>query len=569
MSNEKPEDNTIGTMVLGALPTAAFSVDVRGMVTFWNAEAEALTGATAEEMMGRPAWKAFCKQKRVLPHEQSLRSEEPESKEVFSVSHRLTGKESLVQFFARPMHSKEGEIMGVAAALAPTSGAKNAGAWDELNTLSEAFKEQVQTIVDGQLQARLDVSQFEGNLRLIAELINQLCDVFIDPLNATKVCVGSIARGVIPEKITADHQGEFGEIKENLNACIDMMNNLQDETNKVINATKEGILDIRGDADSLKGEWGMIVSGVNELCAVLDETISQVSGAADQVATAGEQIASSAQQVAEGASEQASSLEETAASLEQMGAMTKQNADNTQHARTLAKTTKDTAEGGAQAMAKMIESMGQIRSSAEGTAAIIKDINEIAFQTNLLALNAAVEAARAGDAGRGFAVVAEEVRNLALRSKEAAQRTEKLIGESLKLADQGGEISNDVNGNLVNIIDSVGKVNDIVNEIAAASQEQARGVDQVNRAIAEMDKVTQQSAANAEESASASEELSSQAQELATMVGRFKVSSHRKNVQSAPRLQPKRDHSRPRSAEIPLSADKIIPLENDSAFADF
>jgi methyl-accepting chemotaxis protein len=174
-------------------------------------------------------------------------------------------------------------------------------------------------------------------------------------------------------------------------------------------------------------------------------------------------------------------------------------------------------------MAQMVESMGKIRAAAEGTAEIIRDINEISFQTNLLALNAAVEAARAGDAGRGFAVVAEEVRNLALRSKDAAKKTEELIRQSVKLAEEGGTISHAVNGNLAGIVTSVGKVTDLVGEIAVASQEQARGVEQVNKAIAQMEQVVQQAAANSEETSSSAAELSSQAQDLAALVGSFQL----------------------------------------------
>ncbi|HEX7622340.1 MAG TPA: methyl-accepting chemotaxis protein, partial [Anaeromyxobacteraceae bacterium] len=163
-------------------------------------------------------------------------------------------------------------------------------------------------------------------------------------------------------------------------------------------------------------------------------------------------------------------------------------ADNAKQASVLATTAKGAATEGAAAMEQMTGAMGKIKTSAEGTSQIIKDINEIAFQTNLLALNAAVEAARAGEAGRGFAVVAEEVRSLALRSKEAANKTEALIRQSVKEAGEGESTAKQVAGKLTEITGIVGKVSDIVGEIAAASREQATGIDQVTSAVGEMNK---------------------------------------------------------------------------------
>jgi methyl-accepting chemotaxis protein len=235
-------------------------------------------------------------------------------------------------------------------------------------------------------------------------------------------------------------------------------------------------------------------------------------------------------------------------------------------------------------MAQMIDAMVKIRAASEGTAQIIRDINEIAFQTNLLALNAAVEAARAGDAGRGFAVVAEEVRYLAQRAKEAAKKTEDLINESVSLADSGGQISQEVSGNLTEILTSVSKVAEIVAEVATASQEQSRGIEQVNAAVAEMDKVVQAAAANAEESSSAAEELASQAQELAAMVGRFHLAGKDRQPAAAaagraptkgrqPEKRPAKSVERrpapARAAGWQLKPEDIIPLDDELELSKF
>ena len=174
-------------------------------------------------------------------------------------------------------------------------------------------------------------------------------------------------------------------------------------------------------------------------------------------------------------------------------------------------------------MAEMNQAMSRIRSAAEGTAAIIRDINDIAFQTNLLALNAAVEAARAGEAGRGFAVVAEEVRNLALRCKDAAKKTESLIGESVELSEQGEALSSRVSGKLGEIVAAVGKVSEIVGNIAQASQEQADGIEQSNKAMSQMDDFTQRNAGLVEETSAATAQLSQRASELVETVGHFRL----------------------------------------------
>jgi methyl-accepting chemotaxis protein len=254
-----------------------------------------------------------------------------------------------------------------------------------------------------------------------------------------------------------------------------------------------------------------ITRPINRIVTGLREGAGQVSSAAGQVSSA-------SQSLAEGATEQAAGLEETSSSLEEMSSMTKQNADNAQQANTLAAEAKKAANNGSEAMERMAGAIEDIKKSSDETAKIIKVIDEIAFQTNLLALNAAVEAARAGEAGKGFAVVAEEVRNLAMRSAEAAKNTSNLIEQSVNNSRNGVQICSEVKKALDEIVGSIGKTTDLVGEIAAASNEQAQGVDQINTAVSQMDKVTQQNAANAEESASASEELSGQAESMNQIV---------------------------------------------------
>ncbi len=250
----------------------------------------------------------------------------------------------------------------------------------------------------------------------------------------------------------------------------------------------------------------------------VNRIIEGLTSGAEQVTAASGQVSSSSQSLAQGATEQAAAVEETTSSIEEMSSMTKQNAGNAVEAKNLSAGARDGAEKGAEAMSRMSKAIEDIKKSSDETSKIIKTIDEIAFQTNLLALNAAVEAARAGDAGKGFAVVAEEVRNLAKRSAEAAKNTSEMIAESVKNADNGVQISQEVTQQFAEITSGIRKVNDLIAEIAAASSEQSQGIEQVSTAIGQIDQVTQSSAATAEESASASEELSAQAEELKYMV---------------------------------------------------
>ena len=199
--------------------------------------------------------------------------------------------------------------------------------------------------------------------------------------------------------------------------------------------------------------------------------------------------------------------EETSSSLEEMSAMAKHNANSAQQADTFMKDANQVVERGNDSMTHLTASMEEISMASEETSKIIKTIDEVAFQTNLLALNAAVEAARAGEAGAGFAVVAGEVRNLAMRAAEAARNTANLIESTVRKVKDGGDIVAAASDAFAEVTSGAAKVGELVAEIAAASNEQAQGIGQVNMAVAEMDKVVQQDAANAEESASASEEM--------------------------------------------------------------
>ena len=335
--------------------------------------------------------------------------------------------------------------------------------------------------------------------------------------------IDAAKRGELNDRVSLDNtSGDSRKLRENINAMLDAIIAPINEVAEVMQAVAEKDLRSRVDGE-YHGQFESLKENVNSAVGQLAEFMAQVTHSSGEVSSAAALIASSSHSVATGASQQASALEQTGSSLEQISAQTKQNADNTRTAKELAESTQVMARNGSDTVGQMVNAMDKIKTAAVNTSAIIGDINEIAFQTNLLALNAAVEAARAGEAGRSFAVVAEEVRNLALRAKEAATKTEKLIAESTEMAEEGSTLSSDVSTKLSDIIGAIEKVTSIVSEIALASDEQALGIEQVNAAMGEMDRVVQTSAANAEESSSAAEELAAQAKELNAMVEAFKI----------------------------------------------
>lgn len=261
---------------------------------------------------------------------------------------------------------------------------------------------------------------------------------------------------------------------------------------------------------------------VNHISSVIIGRIGRVvaglSLSVNHVLSSAGQLTVSSQQLAEGASEQAAAVEETSSSLNEMASMTKQNADNANEANRLMKETRNSVKGASRTMEKLTASMTEISQASQETSKIIRTIDEIAFQTNLLALNAAVEAARAGEAGAGFSVVAEEVRNLAMRTAEAAKSTANLIEGNIKRIGEGSELVEKTDSEFRDMAADVGRSGELIGEISAASQEQALGIEQVNKAMGEMDKIVQQNAASAEESATSSEEMSAQAGHLKEFV---------------------------------------------------
>lgn len=327
---------------------------------------------------------------------------------------------------------------------------------DDANRLADAA-------VAGKLSTRADAARHQGEYRKIIEGVNNTLDAVINPLKVAANYVDQISNGELPPEITENYNGDFNDIKNNLNKCV----------------------------------------------RNLTRVATEIRVAAENVASGSNELSSSAEQLSSGANNQAAAAEEVSSSMEEMSSSIQHNADNSMQTEKMATKAALDAKAGGEAVNETVIAMNSIASK-------IAIIEEIARQTNLLALNAAIEAARAGEHGKGFAVVATEVRKLAERSQIAAGEIRTLSASSVKVATQAGEM-------LHHIVPDIQKTAELVKEISAASREQNVGAEQINKALQQLDSVIQNNAGSSEELASTAEELSSQAEQMRSVIGFFKL----------------------------------------------
>ncbi|HHA1295043.1 TPA: methyl-accepting chemotaxis protein [Enterobacter ludwigii] len=307
-------------------------------------------------------------------------------------------------------------------------------------------------------------------------------------------------------------------------------------------------------------EMGELADSLRHMQGELVRTVGDVRNGANAIYSGASEIAMGNNDLSSRTEQQAASLEETAASMEQLTATVKQNAENARQASNLALSASETAQKGGKVVDNVVQTMRDIAGSSQKIADIISVIDGIAFQTNILALNAAVEAARAGEQGRGFAVVAGEVRNLAQRSAQAAREIKSLIEDSVGRVEVGSTLVESAGETMGEIVNAVTRVTDIMGEIASASDEQSRGIDQVGLAVAEMDRVTQQNASLVEESAAAAAALEEQASRLTQAVAVFRIQQEQMKA---------REQASAKTAAAPMMARKAATTDADENWETF
>ncbi|MBK7766956.1 MAG: MCP four helix bundle domain-containing protein [Sulfuritalea sp.] len=466
----------------------------------------------------------------------------------------------------------------------------------------------IQGAANGELDKRANAEMFVGGWNQLVTGVNQAITNIVNPMNVTADYVDKVARGIIPPTITTEYKGQYNLIKINLNNLVKMMSDLLAQTDIIIQGAANGELDKRANAEMFVGGWKQLVAGVNQtlesvvgpindvqrvLGAMeqgdmtqtisasykgdfdalkqainntigrLADTIAQINTAADALTNAAGQVSATAQSLSQSSSEQAASVEETTASIEQMTASITQNTENAKVTDNMATKSSTEATQGGTAVKDTVEAMKSI-------AGKIGIIDDIAYQTNLLALNAAIEAARAGEHGKGFAVVAAEVRKLAERSQVAAQEIGQLAGSSVKMAEQAGKL-------LDEMVPSIKKTSDLVQEIAAASQEQSAGVGQINGAMGQLNKATQQNASASEELAATAEEMGGQAAQLQELMAFFKIEAQEAGGGAAKRARPVAAAAAPKAARTArahkgnggLGGNGATPVSLAAAEADF
>nr|MBX2796485.1 hypothetical protein [Myxococcales bacterium] len=383
-------------------------------------------------------------------------------------------------------------------------------------TYSAEMMRLVEELQEGNLSVRGDVESQGESYRDSMVAMNHVIETIAAPIEECVDTLRGLAVGQAVQAPTGQHRGIFGE----LTTAVVTLKNVTDQITDISRSIADGKLDLtitmRSDEDALMSALGKMVEDLNELLHEVQRTSKELDHGSDQVREA-------SQSLADNSARSAASMQEMTATMKQILDQTEENAENAGTALTKATDARTLANQGDEQMQTMVASMRDIEEASRNISRIIKVIDDIAFQTNLLALNAAVEAGRAGVHGRGFAVVAEEVRRLAARSANAAKETTEMIEGSARKVTQGLSVAERTATSLSGIVQSISQVGDLLGDIAAASQEQATGIGEVNVALDQIDSTTQMNTAKAEEMAAAANGVSSNSGHLAAQLERFEL----------------------------------------------
>lgn len=378
----------------------------------------------------------------------------------------------------------------------------------------------IDSAMRGALSVRADESKHNGAYRKIVKGFNATLDAMIAPIEESATVLHEFSKGNLNVSVDGEFEGDFARIKNALNMTIQTLSGYICEISDVIRNMADGILSMSIESE-YAGDFIQLKEAINQCIDAFDDVLKEINQASEEVALGAGQISDGSQVISQGTAEQAGELESFTSVVRHIAQTAQHNAIDAEQASALAQSVKADATNGNEKMLLLRNAMTEIQDSSSNISKIIKVIDDIAFQTNILALNAAVEAARAGAHGRGFAVVAQEVRNLAIRSAQAAKETQLLIeGEQTKTA-YGTKTTDEAVEMLTGILENIKHVAEISDQIACASREQADRMTQINTGIEQLSTVVQSNSATAEQAAASSQQLAEQSEHLKIMVGRF------------------------------------------------